>query len=412
MLSISLPFKGAGREKYYLQLARTGYYADGPGKAGVWLRRGADLLGLGREVTETALRALLRGFHPKNRQPLVQNAGSSRRQGAWDLTFSAPKSVSVWWALAPENAQRQIATAHDVAVARTMEFLETHVGYTRRGKRGRKLEHAAIIVAAFRHHTSRALDPQLHTHCILLNLAVRKDGTTGAVHSIEFFQVKKLLGKIYRDYLAQELLHRFQVTLEPEKNGFHIKGVPREVCRHFSKRRAQIETKLEEKAVSGGKAAKVAALATRTKKEKVSEPPFVRWRNEGERLGWGLVQAAKLARPSKQQQHVPLKSTVKHDSAPSRIQPQQSQSPRSPSVPSLPVKRTPSYFQPAVAPPTKSILPVSSSEVFQTSSTIRKPLFTWNDVFTGFQRIRWWCEDWLNRRREKSLPATFLRPRP
>jgi conjugative relaxase-like TrwC/TraI family protein len=112
MLSISNPMKGAGREDYYLKLAGEDYYSAGTERPGYWLGEGAERLELSGKVEAEALRNVLDGFTPEGRRGLVQNAGAFGRQRGWDLTFSAPKSVSVLWALAPQDMKAQIEAAH------------------------------------------------------------------------------------------------------------------------------------------------------------------------------------------------------------------------------------------------------------------------------------------------------------
>jgi conjugative relaxase-like TrwC/TraI family protein len=110
MLSISAPMKGAGCGNYYLKLAREDYY--GAEQPGTWFGHGADLMQLAGTVKKSALHHLLEGRSPDGKQAWVQNAGDPHRQSAWDLTFSAPKSVSVYWALAPEDLRLQVEQAH------------------------------------------------------------------------------------------------------------------------------------------------------------------------------------------------------------------------------------------------------------------------------------------------------------
>ena len=99
MLSISKPMHGAGQGNYYLGLAREDYYLSGGEPPGLWHGEGASRLGLSGVVEPEKFRNLLNGFSPDRLHPLAQNAGRNDRQSGWDLTFSAPKSVSVLWAL-------------------------------------------------------------------------------------------------------------------------------------------------------------------------------------------------------------------------------------------------------------------------------------------------------------------------
>ncbi len=104
MLSISGAIKGVGQGDYYLSLAREDYYLEGGEPLGEWLGEGAKLLGLENQVKGEDLRNLM-GGKDKAGNSLVQNVDDPNRRSAFDLTFSADKSVSIIWALSPEKEQ-------------------------------------------------------------------------------------------------------------------------------------------------------------------------------------------------------------------------------------------------------------------------------------------------------------------
>lgn len=131
MLSISTPAKGAKRINYYVNSVFTEYYVGRGGAASHWAGNGAVLLGLHGEVHTKTLNQLARGYSPDGSIKLVQNAGHPDRQCFWDLTFSAPKGVSVMWALAPEPAQKVIEQCHNRAVEHALRFAEERAGLTR-----------------------------------------------------------------------------------------------------------------------------------------------------------------------------------------------------------------------------------------------------------------------------------------
>lgn len=303
MLSISKPMSGAGQGNYYLGLAREDYYVAGGEPPGKWEGKGAELFGLTGKVEPETLRSLLGGYSPDGVRPLAQNAGKPDRQSGWDLTFSSPKSVSVLWALSDRNIREQIQAAQQHSVAVALGYLEEVGGLTRRGKGGGKLERTPLIFATFEHSTSRALDPALHTHALLLNIAQRRDGTTGSLYSKEIFRHKMAAGELYRAELASELTRTLGLQIEPQKSGFHIGGVPESLCREFSKRRRDIETRLQETGHSGAIASKIAALDTR--KAKISVPRqelFKDWAETGETHGWGREEAKNLCRSDNKKQ--------------------------------------------------------------------------------------------------------------
>ena len=132
MLSISPPLRGGGRGDYYLNLAKEDYYVNGGEPPGQWGGRGAEELGLTDTVQREQLRSLLEGYQPGTDEALVKNAGAENRQSAWDLTFSAPKSVSVLWSQADEGTRKEIQKAHGEAVDRALGYLDENSGFTRR----------------------------------------------------------------------------------------------------------------------------------------------------------------------------------------------------------------------------------------------------------------------------------------
>ena len=271
------------------------YYLEHAEELGSWFGTGASLLGLKGELHAKQFQRVLRGFSPDGKHPLVQNAGGENRQAGIDLTFCAPKSVSVLWSLAPRNVRLIILAAHIAAVTSTLEYLEKVAGITRRGKAGTIKERAGLIFGLFLHTTSRLNDPHVHTHAFLVNVATRPDGTTGALWTKEIFRHKIRAGHLYRERLAQELGLRLGLKVEPENVGFHVQGVPRELCRNQSKRRQSIERELLDAGKAGAKAAKEAAVNTRPKKVNVrAEVLFETWSREAELVGWGRKQAETL----------------------------------------------------------------------------------------------------------------------
>lgn len=296
MLSISTPMRGAGKGNYYLGLAQEDYYTKGGEAPGQWYGKGAAILGVAGEVKEGDLCQILEGYDPKNGAKLVQNAGDPDRQSGWDLTFSAPKSVSTLWAVAADPEIREaIQRAHREAVKSALDYLQEEAGFTRRGGGGAQIERADLIFATFEHGTSRAQDPQIHTHALLMNAALRGDGTTGTVLSKPVFEQKMAAGALYRVELAYQLNRNLNLEVVREKSWFKIDGVPKSLEDEFSKRRKQIEVSLKEGGYSGPIAAKTAALNTRAAKEHLPrELLFNEWQKVGLSQGFGADKLAQL----------------------------------------------------------------------------------------------------------------------
>ena len=133
MLSISSPLT-AGQQDYYANLAREDYYLKGGEPPGYWFGSGATALGLSGRVDNDQFRELFTGY--LNGTKLVQNAGRSSRVPGWDLTFSAPKSVSVAWSQADQEMALEIRAAQQEAVEKALAFLECEAGFFADGESG------------------------------------------------------------------------------------------------------------------------------------------------------------------------------------------------------------------------------------------------------------------------------------
>ena len=236
-----------------------------------WIGSAAEALALSGPVDREDHIRTLQGFNPRTGEALVQKAGADRRY-AFDLTFSAPKSVSIAWAVGTEEVKRGIEAAQDRAVEKTLAFIEEKFALGRRGsaKEGTiTKEHVKLLAAVYRHGSSRELDPQIHSHAMLENLGLRADGTWGALNEKELFEWKLALGAVYRAELSSELNKNLGFETSADREYFRLDGIPKELEEEFSKRRAQIEAALAGKGLSGGKASEVAALDTRKGKEVV-----------------------------------------------------------------------------------------------------------------------------------------------
>jgi conjugative relaxase-like TrwC/TraI family protein len=173
--SISARGNAAASLRYYDHLQRDDYYSREGEPPGRWAGRGAERLSLVGPVTHAEFQAALQGVDPKTGERLAQAGGRGREHSAgWDMTFSAPKSVSVLWALSEGPDRAGIEQAHRSAVLAGTAHLEATAGRARRGRGGATRERTAgLLMAQFDHHTSRDSDPQLHTHAFIFNLAPR-----------------------------------------------------------------------------------------------------------------------------------------------------------------------------------------------------------------------------------------------
>jgi conjugative relaxase-like TrwC/TraI family protein len=260
----------AGSAAYYEQAVASGRedYYSGRGEAtGQWLGDGAEELGLSGDVPQGTLEQLLsQGAHPVTGERLRATAGSVV---GFDLTFSAPKSVSVLYAAAEPGLRRTIVAGHEAAVRDAIAYLEREAVQVRRGRNGVVRERAAgLIAAAYRHRTSRAGDPQLHSHVVAANFARGADGRFTALHGAALYTHAKTAGYLYQAALRDQLSRELGVEWTPVAKGFaEIRGIPDEVLVEFSQRRIEILERLGALSATSASAARVAALDTRRAKQ-------------------------------------------------------------------------------------------------------------------------------------------------
>lgn len=296
------------------------YYTDnGAGEAnGVWWTRqgrtGSEVPPLptpspfrlsqdGSEVDGRVLRDLAEGRDPESFEPLVKVSANGKRSVGYDLQFAAPKSVSVLAAFAEPDVRDRIMAAHDRAVRRALDFaFDEGLIVTRTGKQGKDRSPVeAVSAAVYRHFTSRAQDPQLHSHAVLLNLAVRADGKTGSIDNKDVLRNAGGIAALYRSELASELRRELGVEAHREGRNFEITGIPERVLEQFSKRRAEIEKAAKEggfNTAASREAAQVAAFETRAAKDR--DIPLTaleeRWMRELTNAGWSPSALFEIAR--------------------------------------------------------------------------------------------------------------------
>jgi conjugative relaxase-like TrwC/TraI family protein len=224
------------------------YYVDPDEPPGRWWGSGCNAVGLEGEVEPDQLRRMLDARHPHADQVLGRSFGDSSARG-FDATFSAPKSVSVVWALSPDPWVRaEVLAAHDAAVTATLEWVERHGAVTRRGKDGiDQVDARGLVVALFRQHTSRTADPQLHTHALIWAKVQDRTGRWLALDARWLKYQQRSIGWVYDAALRVELSARLGVVWGPVVRGqSDIVGVPEPVRQLFSQRPTQVEEKLTE----------------------------------------------------------------------------------------------------------------------------------------------------------------------
>lgn len=289
VISIKMLRTGTGRAKYYLERDAechpSGYYLEDAEQAGRWCGHGAAALGLAGPITglgREAFTRLLDGQLPDGSQvmgPVLrqdphgpEGARIDIRRCGIDLVISPPKSVSVLYALADAATAAAVVAAHEKAVAEALAYLERNAGHGVRGHQGggqraTRIGTDGLVAAAFAHRTSRADDPQLHTHLVVVNLLHGVDGQWSAVDSRAMHLQARTAGCIYQATLRGELTRTLGVGWSPVRRGVaEMFGISAPLRKEFSKRRQAIDDELERTGTAGRKAAQRAAYVTRPAK--------------------------------------------------------------------------------------------------------------------------------------------------
>jgi conjugative relaxase-like TrwC/TraI family protein len=265
------------------------YYDEGGLAPSQWQGQGAERLGLAGPVDGDRFTALLRG-EVNGTQLGTMREGKLEHRPGWDLTFSAPKSVSI---MAEVAGDRRLFEAHEKAVRTALGLAEQHLSATRIRQDGivsrRTTEN--LVIASFRHGSSRSLDPQLHSHNVILNMTCDAEGQWRSLEPRALYQLQKQLGAIYRQELAAEV-RRLGYDIEVALNSdFEVAGIEPKVLKAFSQRSTAIEAQLAERGKSRATASaaekQTIALDTRQAKETVPQTELIEnWRRVADEAGW------------------------------------------------------------------------------------------------------------------------------
>lgn len=281
MLSVHL-LKGAQEAEHYF--SKDNYYTTEEGFGNSeWTGKGAAALGLSGGVHREQFMELLEGKvdgQELGKWARSEKTGEMEREHrpGIDLTFSAPKSVSL---LAEVAGSEEVSKAHDVAVQRAIMYLERAAAQARATAGGvtSREDTGNLVVAKFRHDTSRELDPQTHTHAVVLNITQRADGQWRSISNEELLGHIKAAGAYYRAELAGQLSAMgYEIERTHADGRFEVKGFTKEQLEHFSQRSEQIERALAERGKNRQTATteekQIAALDTRQAKKEVDRGPL------------------------------------------------------------------------------------------------------------------------------------------
>jgi len=285
MLSTSI-IKNVDQAAHYFSKQDNYYTREEGFEQSEWFGRGAEKLNLYGKVDDKTFTELLQGKLHNGEQIGKIEDGKIKHRPGWDLTFSAPKSVSI---MAFIGGDKRLIEAHHNAVKVALSHIEKSCSQARiKLTDEMKYQNTnSIISALFHHDLSREKDPQLHTHAVTMNITQRLDGkwrsqasqsgryALKAQREINGFyervnHCRRYYSKIYETELAYQVKGLgYEITTDTKSGKFEIVGVSPETIQFFSKRRKQIEKALDENGLSGGKAANIAALATRNAKDTV-----------------------------------------------------------------------------------------------------------------------------------------------
>jgi conjugative relaxase-like TrwC/TraI family protein len=293
--------------------AKDSYYsAERPGE---WAGTAADALGLRGEIDGEDWQRVIEGRDPRTGEQLVRAGPNGEHRAATDLTFSAPKSASV---IALVLGRTEVTYAHREAIETILKYIEQDGAQARITQDGitEKVQTRNLLMAMYEHSNSRELDPQLHTHCPVINMTRMPDESWKAVSNEIFFENKLLYGQIYRNEFAANL-RELGYQIEYGKDGlFEIAGIDKSILEAFSQRSEQIKEAMKELRekyphANESELREYATLGSRSSKQKNVDMTLVRetWVERINSLGINLDDLNKsidtiMFSPSQEQNHL------------------------------------------------------------------------------------------------------------
>ena len=274
--------------EYYL--AQCDYYVGGSEPAGRWVAVGVDVgVHVGSVVEREPFERLHAALDAEGRFMLAGKSGTKQRVGGYDVTFSAPKSCSVLWAIADDELRAKIESAQAHAVEVALKAIEANAAFCRSGKDGVRLEEVKVTAAAFQHGDARPSvhsdgktfsDCALHTHTIIVNIGRKFDidpndraehggqktdrKAYGALDGRAIFAFKMAAGAVYHAQLSKNFQDLGFAVGSTGKNGiWEVVGIAPQLKSYFSARRTEIEGELEAAGTDSANAPALAAAITR-----------------------------------------------------------------------------------------------------------------------------------------------------
>jgi conjugative relaxase-like TrwC/TraI family protein len=272
------------------EFARDDYYCERGEVRGEWAGRGAEALGLSGGPEEGELGVLLDGRDPASGAVL---AGTARRAGgnvAFDLTFAAPKSVSVLAAVGDETVRSAVLDAHAAGVRAGLDYLERQACFVRRGRNGLTVLPAeGFVGAVYVHEMARSGDPHLHAHLVIANRVRGADGRWSAPDMRPVYTHAKTAGTIADAVMRDQLRRSLGVEWGPVTNGIaELVAVPTDVREHFSARHTEIMEEASARGLTSMSGIAAIQRETRDRKRMIARGEAVAgWRARAAEHGFG-----------------------------------------------------------------------------------------------------------------------------
>ncbi|NJS14193.1 MAG: relaxase domain-containing protein [Sphingopyxis sp.] len=298
VVSVSPVGSAAGAAEYY---AQDNYYlADQSAEASEWGGEGAERLGLLGEVKADQFEAILAGKLPNG--VTISGRGGGQHVAGIDLTFSAPKSVSL---VALVGKDERVSAAHLEAVRTTMSWAEKNLALARQGANGRQTVRTDnLTYALFPHQVTRGLDPGIHVHAVIAGISQRPDSEWRALRNTALFKDNTLIGAVYHAELRASLEKLgYAISLTGKHGSFEIAGIDRATIEQWSTRRTEILHIAERLGISSPEGMQSIAERSREAKAEIKPAELDRyWQSLATERGLDLrplIDAAREAVPQR-----------------------------------------------------------------------------------------------------------------
>ncbi|MDX1893398.1 MobF family relaxase [Mycolicibacterium sp. 050158] len=270
------------------------YYSERDSRTPVWMCAGdanaaAGMVGLtdgeragGDADPDVVARWLDDGCAPSGE---CGRSHGERGVHGFDLTFCAPKSVSLVRAFGDDVTQKAVGSAHQVAITEALEYLADHAGYTRvhnpiTGEKDLQ-RLPGVVAAAYQHETSRAGDPHLHTHVLVPNRQARSDGKLVSLDGTSLIHEARAAGMIYQATLRRELHLSVGIEwapVDPSTGMADIAGITPKMIKAWSKRSTQLrEWAANNLVIDDGRGVTQGQLAAAQKATRPAKPEHLAW---------------------------------------------------------------------------------------------------------------------------------------